>query len=104
MDNGQELASRALTAGCEGRRIHPRYIRPGKPSQGAFIERFNLTYRTEILDLDVFASPVGVCEVTVAWRYRLNTPRPRHCPGSVPPLNYRPTAIAHLGSISEWPT
>jgi len=59
-DNGPELTSLALAAWCDTRRIALRYIQPGKPSQNAFIERLNRTYRTEILDAYVFASVTEV--------------------------------------------
>lgn len=104
VDNGPELTSLALTAWCEARGIHLRYIQPGKPSQNAFIERFNRTYRTEILDAYVFASLAEVRELTSDWLYRYNTKRPHDSLGRVPPLTYRPRPTALPESISELST
>lgn len=101
---GPDLTSLALTAWCEARGIHLRYIQPGKPSQNAFIERFNRTYRTEILDAYVFASLAEVRELTSAWLYRYNTQRPHDSVGRVPPLTYRPRPTALPESTSELST
>jgi putative transposase len=92
VDNGPELTSLALTAWCDTRGIHLRYIQPGNPSQNAFIERFNRTGRTEILDAYVFASLAEVREWTSGWLSRCNTQRPHDRLGRVPPLAYRPRA------------
>ena len=35
--------------------VHIHFIEPGKPSQNAYIERFNKCVRTEVLDAWVFA-------------------------------------------------
>ena len=93
-DNGPELTSLALTAWCAARGIALRYIQPGKPSQNAFMERFNRTYRTEILDAYLFASLTEVRELTTDWLYRYNTQRPHDSLGRVPPLTYRPRPTA----------
>lgn len=98
-DNGPELTSLALTAWCETRGIALRYIQPGKPSQNAFIERFNRTYRTEILDAYVFASVTEVRELTSDWLDRYNTQRPHDSLGRLPPLTYRPRPTALPASI-----
>jgi putative transposase len=98
-DNGPELTSLALTAWCEHRGIALRHIQPGKPSQNAFIERFNRTYRTEILDAYVFASVTEVRELTTDWLDRYNTQRPHDSLGHVPPLTYRPRSTALPQSI-----
>ena len=50
LDNGSELTSSAFTEWCERQGIKLLFIQPGKPDQNAFIERFNRTYRHEVLD------------------------------------------------------
>ena len=59
-----ELIAEALTSWCAAQGIVLQHIQPGKPNQNAFIERFNRTYRTEVLDAWVFTSLAGVRQVT----------------------------------------
>ena len=67
LDNGSELTSIAFTEWCAERGIELRFIQPGKPDQNAFIERFNKTYRDEVLDAYVFDSIDQVREITETW-------------------------------------
>ena len=83
------------------RGIALRYIRPGKPSQNAFIERLNRAYRTEILDAYLFSSVSDVRELSTEWLHRCNTQRPHDSLGHVPPLTYRPRSTALPPSISK---
>ena len=46
-DNGPELLSGPLIAWTNKNRITMLYIQPGKPTQNAYIERFNRTARHE---------------------------------------------------------
>ena len=50
VDNGSELTAAAFGEWCVSRGIDLRFIQPGKPDQNAYIERFNRSYRTEVLD------------------------------------------------------
>lgn len=47
-------------------------IQPGKPTQNAYVERFNKTYRTEVLDCCVFESRQEVRDMTADWLHRYN--------------------------------
>ncbi|RBV39833.1 hypothetical protein B9N08_24995 [Escherichia coli] len=51
------------------------FIQTSKPTLNAFIEHFNLTYRTEILDFYLFRMLNDVREITETWllEYKLNT-------------------------------
>ena len=89
-DNGSELTSSAFTEWCAEQLIELRFIQPGKPDQNAFIERFNKTYRDEVLDAYVFDSLDQVREITESWLREYNEERPHDSLGRVPPLTFLP--------------
>ena len=65
------------------------FIRPGKPTQNAFIERFNRTYRTEILDFYLFRTLNGAREITERWLAEYNSQRPHESLNNLMPEEYR---------------
>jgi len=46
-----EFISVALAIRAEEHDIKLEFIQPGKPTQNCYVERFNGTFRTEILDM-----------------------------------------------------
>jgi putative transposase len=92
LDNGSELTAHAFVEWADNRKIALRFIDPGKPNQNAFIERFNKTYRTEVLDAYVFESIDDVQQITETWLIGYNEQRPHDALGGVPPLTYLPRA------------
>jgi len=55
MDNGPELISIKLADWAEKNDVKMDFIKPGKPTQNSYIERFNRTYRNEVLDFYITA-------------------------------------------------
>jgi putative transposase len=90
VDNGPELVAEAFVEWCTAQRIGLGYIQPGKPDQNAFIERFNRSYREEVLDAHLFESLDQVRAITEAWLAIYNTERPHDSLGQVPPLTFLP--------------
>ena len=88
-DNGPELCATPFVRWCEANRVEIRYIQPGKPNQNAFIERFNRTYRDEVLDLYLFESLEEVHQVTSRWLRTYNEKRPHDALGGLPPAVVR---------------
>jgi putative transposase len=85
-DNGPEFTSTVFTNWCHKHRIEIRYIQPGKPVQNAFIERFNRSYRTEVLDARIFNNLVEVREITQEWMEHYNYHRPHESLENLSPM------------------
>ena len=89
VDNGPEYLSYVLTDWCRDQGVQLHYIQPGKPNQNAYIERFNRTFRHEVLDAYVFESLKEVREITRHWITAYNEDRPHDSLGSIPPAMFR---------------
>ena len=88
VDNGPEFRSGEFTGWAENKGIEIRYIQAGKPNQNAYIERFNWTYREELLDLYIFESLEEVREKTYWWKIAYNEERPHDALGHMTPAAY----------------
>lgn len=76
MDNGPEFISKEFELWCSKHQIKLQYIQPGKPMQNGLIERFNGTYRRDILDAYVFDELWQVKQLTEEWMHEYNHKRP----------------------------
>ncbi len=88
-DNGPEFISTALTEWCEMKEIQLHWIQPGKPTQNAFIERFNGTFRREVLNAYLFRNLAQVREVVEGWLGDYNTERPHQALGFMTPIEFK---------------
>jgi putative transposase len=88
VDHGPEFTSAAVSSWCAAQRIELEYIQPGKPNQNGFIERFNGTYRDQVLDAYLFDSIDEVREVTGRWIAEYNTIRPHESLGDISPIEF----------------
>ena len=100
---GPELTSQTFTDWCKEQDIELRFIQPGKPDQNAYIERFNRTYREEVLSAYLFDSLDEVRDITAGWLDRYNEIRPHDALGSLPPARYRERLLVPRNSRLELP-
>ncbi len=88
VDNGPEFLAQVLQDWGKTNRVLIYYIQPGRPTQNAFIERFNRTYRNEVLNLYVFRSLEEVQELTAKWMTVYNEHRPHKALQGMTPCTY----------------
>jgi putative transposase len=88
-DNGPEFLGETFTAWAKDNGMAIQYIQPGKPNQNAYVERFNRTYREELLDQYLFASLDDVREATYWWMLEYNEERPHDSLGDCTPAEAR---------------
>lgn len=82
-DNGPEFRSKLFQKWLHNKDIVWQRIQKGKPQQNAIVERFNKTYREDVLDANIFNSIEQAQEITNNWVEEYNNERPHQS------LNYQ---------------
>ena len=95
-DNGPEFISSHFQNWAKLHNIQLRHIQPGKPAQNAFIERFNRTYRGDVLDANQFSSLQEIEIINKAWIIEYNTIRPHHALGNLAPDKFADKRKQHI--------
>ncbi|MGH8040709.1 MAG: IS3 family transposase [Rudaea sp.] len=88
-DNGPEFLGEAFVQWAKANTMAIQYIQPGKPNQNAYIERFNRTFREELLDLYLFSRLEDVREAVHWWMIEYNEQRPHDSLGGLTPSEAR---------------
>ena len=88
MDNGPEFVSVQLAGWAEQHGIDLEFIQPGKPTQNSYVERFNRTFRDEILNFYVFSRLSEVRTIVDAWVQEYNEQRPHESLGNLTPEEF----------------
>lgn len=102
MDNGPEFVSATLAEWADDHAVQLEFIKPGKPTQNSFIERFNRTYRTEVLDMYAFKRLSEVREITEHWIREYNEERPHDSLGKLTPREYLTANSERENPKSAW--
>lgn len=88
LDNGPELIAHKLATWAQDHQVELAHIQPSKPAQNAYIERFNRTFREEVLDAYLFSSLDEVREIVEPWVEEYNAVRPHAALHGLSPYQY----------------
>ena len=102
LDNGPELAGKALDQWAYERGVRLRFIEPGKPAQNAFVESFHGRLRDECLDRHWFLGLADARHTVEDWRQDYNRARPHSALGYRPPEEFRLGFDAAAITRQEW--
>ncbi len=89
VDNGPEFISNALDKWAYERGVKLHFIKPGTPTQNAFIESFNGSFRNECLNANWFDSLDHARRLIEEWRVDYNDDRPHSSLGGLTPIEYQ---------------
>lgn len=87
-DNGPEFTSKAFQLWLHNNKIAWGKIEKGCPQQNAIVERFNRTYREDVLDAYLFHHTTQAQQITDRWIEEYNTKRPHQSLNQLTPKEY----------------
>lgn len=87
-DNGPELTAISVADWAEENGVELEFIKPGRPMQNGFIERFNRSYREAVLNMYIFETLEDVRNETEKWLGVYNWHRPHESLGNLSPMEY----------------
>lgn len=100
-DNGPEFIAEVISEWCKANGIEWEYIQPGKPTQNSLIERFNRTFRQDVLNSYMFENLSQVRNYANAWLWMYNNERPHSALEYLTPVEF----LLKYGKLSaEFPT
>ena len=102
LDNGPELAGKAVDQWAYERGVWLRFIEPGKPIQNAFVESFHGRLRDECLDRHWVLGLNDARQIVEAWRHDYNRSRPHSALSYRPPEEFRQAFEAAAIRRQEW--
>lgn len=88
VDNGPEFISKALDKWAYENTVTLDFSRPGKPTDNAFIESFNGSFRDECLNVNWFQSLGDARAKIETWRKEYNEFRPHSSLGDLTPRDF----------------
>ncbi len=86
--HGSEFTSRAFLAWSQQHNLDVRYIRPGKPTENAFIESYNGKLRNECLNQHWFRNLAVARQRIEQWREDYNHCRPHRSLNQLTPMEF----------------
>lgn len=99
VDNGPEFVSTALADWAQQHAVTLQFTQPGQPAQNAYIERFNRTFRQEVLDSFLFNRLSEVRSLVADWLTTYNTVRPHEALRGQPPRTFASHSLLLNGTI-----
>jgi putative transposase len=87
-DNGSEFTSQAMDLWAYRNGVKIDFSRPGKPTDNAFVESFNGTFRAECLDTHWFCDLKEAKQLIESWRREYNESRPHASLGDRTPSEF----------------
>ena len=101
-DNGPEFRSGDYAEWMSSKGIKAVYTEPGKPMQNGYVERFNRTFREDILVAYLFSSISQFNVLAEKWMEDYNNTHPHKSLGNKSPREYAQRSYPILGLAPKW--
>ena len=93
-DNGAEFTGHLVDLWAYHHGVRIDFSRPGTPTDNAYIETFNGSFRDECLNIHWFQSLAEARHLIEAWGVEYNESRPHMALGNLPPNEYALRAVS----------